>query len=119
MRCRRIVNNDYSFGNNKLDYIDGAESIAQQVKTKILLFYGEWWENIAIGIPMFQSIIGQVNNENAKQSAALLIEKRIREVEGVTSVSNLVVEIDSITRKLSFSCIVETSEGQVEIEVNI
>ena len=119
MRCRKLVDNDYSFGNNKLDYIDGAESIAQQIKTKILLFYGEWWENIGIGIPMFQSIIGQVNNENAKQSASLLIEKRIREVEGVTAPSDLKIEIDFLTRNLSFSAVVETSEGTATVEVNI
>ena len=53
MKYRKLdENGDYSFGNNSLDFISDADAIAQAIKTKILLFYGEWWENTAIGIPM-------------------------------------------------------------------
>ena len=50
---KQLANGDYSFGNNIQDFYTGQEAIAQAIKTKILLFYGEWWEDISQGIPMF------------------------------------------------------------------
>lgn len=108
---------DYSFGKNQEDYITGKEAIAQAIKTKVLLFYGEWWENIGIGIPMFQSIVGQMNPEALKISSSLLIKKRIEELQEVTSVDN--VEVSREGRTLKFSITVTTTEGQVSVEVNV
>lgn len=116
MRYRKLdENGDYTFGNNSQDYIDGLEAIAQAIQTKVLLFYGEWWENIGIGIPMFQSIIGQMDPENLKMSASLLITQRIMEVEGVLSVENLEIERDG--RSLRYTIDVNTTEGQTIVEV--
>lgn len=116
MRYRALdKNGDYSFGNNSQDYLSGVDAIAQAIKTKILLFYGEWWENIGIGIPMFQSIIGQANPEMLKTSVSLLIEQRILEIEEVVSVENTVVTIEG--RKLSFEVTVNTRDEQITVEV--
>ena len=72
---------DYVFGNNKNDYVAGNLAVAYAIKSKILLFYGEWWEDIGIGIPMFQSIIGQGRSEALKNSAQMLISERIKEID--------------------------------------
>lgn len=108
---------DYSFGKNQEDYIIGKEAISQAIKTKVLLFYGEWWENIGIGIPMFQSIIGQMNPEALKVSSSLLIKKRIEELPEVVSVDS--IEVSRQGRTLKFDITVTTSEGQVSVEVNV
>lgn len=108
---------DYSFGNNEWDYTSDVNAIAQAVKTKILLFYGEWWENIGEGIPMFQSLIGQMNPEGLKISASLLLSKRIQEVEGVVSVDR--IEVDTEGRTLNFTVDITTTSGQTTVEVNI
>lgn len=110
-------NGDYSFGNNKQDYIDGVDAVAQAIQTKVLLFYGEWWENIGIGIPMFQSIIGQMNPEALKISSSLLITQRIQEIPEVQSVNN--VEIERVGRQLIFSIDVNTTEGQATVGVTV
>lgn len=110
-------NGDYSFGNNKQDYIGGVDAIAQAIQTKVLLFYGEWWENIGIGIPMFQSIIGQMNPEALKISSSLLITQRIQEIPEVKSVNNVEIERDG--RKLFFSIDVSTTEGQATVGVTV
>ena len=106
---------DYSFGSNDQDYTSGIDAIAQAVKTKVLLFYGEWWENIGIGIPMFQSIIGQMNPEALKTSASLLITQRIMELPEVISVDD--VEITRVGRTLNFKISINTDEGQTTVEV--
>ena len=46
MRYRKLTETgDYSFGNGSLDYISGVAAIAQAVKTRIMLFLAEWWED--------------------------------------------------------------------------
>lgn len=116
MKCRALdENGDYRFGSNMQDYISGVDAIAQNIQTKVKLYYGEWWENIGIGIPMFQSIVGQMNPEALKVSSSLLISQRVQEVEGVLSVSN--VEVTNDGRTLNFKITVETSNGSVSVEV--
>lgn len=118
MKARKLTSSgDYSFGTNDQDYISGVEATAQSIRTKVLLFYGEWWENLGIGIPMFQSLIGQVNPENLKISASLLITDRIKEIPEVVSVDEVVVE--RIGRSLYFSIKVTTDEGQTSVEVTV
>lgn len=118
MKYRRLDSNgDYVFGNNELDYISGKEAIAQAIQTKIKLYYQEWWENISIGIPMFQSIVGKVANQNLKMTASLLLIDRIKEVEGVISVKNIQVTVDN--RVISFEIEVETSYGDVDINLGV
>lgn len=118
MRCRKLDNNgDYSFGTNSEDYIGGSEAVAQAIKTKILLFYGEWWENIGVGIPMFQSIIGQMNPESLKMSATMLVTQRIKEIPEVKSIDDINITVNG--RDLYVTVTVTTDEGQTTVEVNI
>ena len=67
MKYRKLDNNgDYSFGSGFSDFVYDKNAIAQAIKTKILLFYGEWWEQIDDGIPMFQSILGAYDTESVE-----------------------------------------------------
>lgn len=119
MRYRRLdENGDYSFGNNSLDYIKDNDAIVQAIKTKLYLFYGEWWEDISLGLPMFQSILGQVSNENLRRTVILLSAEQIQSVEGVSSVDSIVVAISA--RKLTLSIDVTTEYGSsVSTEVEL
>lgn len=119
MRYRKqLANGDYSFGYNMQDFLDGQEAIAQAIKTKILLFYGEWWEDISEGIPMFQSFIGQTSSKNLTNAMELLLNERISEVTGVAVVNEVTATIDK--RKISVYARCTTNEDeQVEVEVSI
>ena len=119
MKYRRLdENGDYSFGNNSLDYIEDNEAIIQAIKTKLYLFYGEWWEDISLGLPMFQSILGQVSNENLRRTVILLSAEQIQSVEGVSSVDSIVVGISA--RKLTLDIDVTTEYGtSVNTEVEL
>lgn len=121
MKYRKLdANYDYSFGGNMNDYVEGAEAIRDNIRTKLLLFYNEWWEDIGQGIPMFQSIVGQVNPELIRNSLSQLVEERIKEVEGVKQVINIEIDLDKKTRTVSMSCDVTTTSNEtVNIEVTI
>lgn len=120
MKYRKLdENEDYVFGNNSYDYIEKDEAIAQAIKTKLYLFYGEWWEDISLGLPMFQSILGQVSNNNLRQTVILLCAEQINLVEGVASVDSISVDISA--RKLGLTIDVTTENGttvNLEVELN-
>lgn len=83
---------DYTFGNNQYDYLSGDEAIAQAIKTRLLLFYGEWFENIDIGIPYFQSILGQVSDDSLKISIVQLVSQRLLEINEIQNVDSVVIQ---------------------------
>lgn len=117
-RKQEVYTGDFTFGYGKGNFIGGNEAVAQAIKTKILLFYGEWWENLGLGIPMFQSIIGQTNRNTVNIAAQSLLRKRILEVDEVTSIVSLDAEAIDRTFKCNIVCKTENEE-LVEVEVKI
>ena len=120
LKYRRLTSTgDYSFGSGGNDYADGNEAVAQAIKTKLLLFYGEWWENLGEGIPMFQSVLGQTNPDTIKSSLSMLVEQRITEIQEVDSVKNIEIEYDKRNRTISMEVDVVTTSGEiVNVEVS-
>ena len=117
MKCRKLDSNfDYVFGNNQFDYVDKLDAITIAIRTKLLLFYQEWWEDLSIGIPMFQSIIGKINSEKFKMTVTLLVSERILEVPGVISVENVLLTTNE--RNIVLSVDVNTEYGNTTVEVN-
>lgn len=115
---KQLADGDYSFGNNIQDFLEGQEAIGQAIKTKILLFYGEWWEDISQGIPMFQSVVGQTNKSNVTNALELLLNERVQEVPGVEVVNEITATISGRTISIYIRCTTENNE-QVEVEVSI
>lgn len=116
MKYRKLTNGDYSFGGNIANFVTDEEAVAQAIKTKILLFYGEWWEDVTIGIPMFQSILGQANREGASLALRTLVEKRLMEVPEVQNLQDVKLSYDERTVTLSVSVLL-TSGETIEVEV--
>lgn len=117
-RKQEEYTNDYTFGYGVGNFYGGNTAVAQAIKTKILLFYGEWWENLGLGVPMFQSIIGQTNKNNVNIAAQSLLRKRILEVEEVTSIVSLTATIEN--RNFSCEVVCKTdNEEIVTVEVKI
>lgn len=118
MKYRKFSNEyDYSFGNNEQDYISDIDAAALAIKSKILLFYGEWWEDLSIGIPMFESIVGQMNTQNLRIAVQNLIQKRILEIPQIRSIKEFDIEIKNRSLFVHIVCIYNQEE--VEVEVNV
>ena len=117
-RKQEVYTDDYTFGYGKGNFYGGNEAVAQAIKTKILLFYGEWWEDLGMGIPMFQSIIGQTNRNTVNIAAQSLLRKRILEVKEVTSIVSL--KADVIDSEFVCDIVCKTdNEEIVKVEVKI
>jgi hypothetical protein len=98
--------------------LSDLEAVRQAVQTRILLFEGEWWENLNEGTPMFQLILGYRQFKGNQQVAALAITKRIMGTPYVSSVSNILVGFDPVKRRMTFTATVITTFGTFQITMS-
>jgi hypothetical protein len=98
-------------GQGQGNFLSGLEAVAQVVSTTLKLLTGEWWADLSVGTPVFQSILG-VPNTNA--GVALILRQRILSVPYVTDIQNLIVTY-SVGREYTFSANVFTVFGTLQI----
>jgi hypothetical protein len=105
---------DYSFGNGQLDfYRDEPAAVSQSVKTRLLLWLGEWFLNIDDGTPFMQGILGKYSQE----AANVTIQDRVLTTTGVVDIQNFVSTIDPDNRSLSVEFDVDTVYGPTALQV--
>lgn len=110
------VDGDYSFGKGQQNFTYGTYAVAQAIKTRLKLLKGEWWENTAEGLPLFQQILGASGTEDKLIIADFLIKEIIIGTENVKSIESFKRTFDSSTREYSIEqCIVNTKFGEVEL----
>lgn len=95
--------------------LSDLDAVAQAIKTRLLLFEAEWWENLNEGTPMFQEIIGQRASANGQQIMAMALSSRIAGTPYVSGVEDVSVQFDESTRQLTYSCVAQTSFGSVPV----
>ncbi len=118
MRYRRIDNGDYVMGNGKYDFVTDLDAFVQAVKTKLLLYQGEWWEDLTEGLPFFQEVAGQfIKNDEDKDLITQIYLNRVSEVQGFRSVIDYTADFENEKRQYSLSANVDTNYGIAELEV--
>lgn len=114
MIYRRLDENwDYCFGRGKKDYLTDLDAVAQAIKSRLLLLYGEWWEDLAEGLPLFEQIIGGPATPSNKNAIDIIIRDRIADTQGVLSVVSF--ESSFADRAYKFTAYVETIYGNLAI----
>ena len=124
MICRRLdENHDYCFGRGLGDYLQDVsgnpEAIAQSIKTRLLLFLGEWWKDLRDGLPLWQKILGARVKD--KKIIDKIITDRIQGLKmpngnyAITAIKEVESEYDVETRAYSFTCRVDTIYGELYI----
>lgn len=104
MKYRSMQGGDYTMG---VPWLVNAPAVGQAIKTRLLLFLNEWWEQEEDGLPLFQNILGTRGDPNNLQAVDLLIQERIL---GTPNVSNIIEFKSSFeNRTYSFHGIVETT----------
>ena len=116
MKYRRLDENwDYVFGHGKNDYLEGREAVGQAVKSRLLLLYGEWWEDQEDGLPLFERILASSGSDANKQAVDIIFARRIGDTTGVLNVSWYDSSFDRNKRAYSFSCRVDTVYGELYV----
>lgn len=115
MRYRALsADGDYSFGQSEANFlINSPAAVAQSVKTRLLLFTGEWFLDKTEGMPWAEKILG--TGTRAFYDRA--IQERTLATEGVTSIDEYSSELDPATRHLSVSMTISTAYGTIDVDL--
>lgn len=115
MSTVRDLKVDTTTGDLVLDGADLAlvadgESIAQAVRANLRLFLGEWFADLSVGVPWFQSIL--VKNPNLVTVRAA-IRKAIQDTPGIAEIVSFSMTFDAGTRVLSVSFSATSDTGEL------
>lgn len=114
MKVRQLDKNwDYLFGRGTHAYLEGAEAVAQTIKSRLLLLYGEWWENLTDGLPLWQNIIGSRGTPENLKTVDYLFKDRILGTQDVVSI--LAYKSKFKDRVYTFTAAVSTKYGDIVI----
>ena len=100
----------------RTSFVDGAERIAQQIKTTLLTFLGEWFLDTTFGVPYFDDVLVKSPN---RASIEAIFRARIRDVPGVARVRGLELQIERQLRVLRVTYDVDTAAGRLERVVEL
>ncbi len=106
-------NGDYIFGRGKHAYLEGVDAVAQAIKTRLLLLYHEWWEDLEDGLPLWEKIMASSGRPDNIKAVDFIFRERIQNTIGVLSI--LGYESSFKNRRYIFRCAVETLYGSLVI----
>jgi hypothetical protein len=90
-----------------------VSAVSQAILTRLRLFLGEWWEDLNLGLPVFQKILGQLGTKKGIAAMNLAIQQQIEGVPYVTSV--MAVQSTFENGQLRFTAKVQTKFGIVTV----
>ncbi|WP_267411828.1 hypothetical protein [Pantoea sp. GM_Pan_4] len=113
MRYRREDDDgDYTFGQGDDTWlINSPEAVAQAVKTRFLLWYGQWFLDTTAGTPWIQSVLGKQKPETYN----LAIRQHILETPGVNSILAFNTDLNTTTRRVIFTATIDTIYGTTTV----
>jgi hypothetical protein len=102
-----------------LVFTTGLRAVAQGIRLRLQMFFGEWFQNLDLGIPYLerpgttaaQAILGQKYNQLKTKT---IFRKAIADAPGVDEILYLNVDFNRATRVLSVDWKVQTSFGQIQ-----
>jgi hypothetical protein len=104
------ANYNPTYGNGQGNFLYDIDAVIQIVQTRLRLLQGEWWADLADGLPAFQKILVPGAGRNP-EAVSLLIQQRILGTPYVTSVQNIQTSYNGTLRSFKFSCQVITPFG--------
>jgi hypothetical protein len=107
--------NDLVFQNGDLVFSTGIDAILQQCRISMQLFQDEWFLNLDVGIPYWQSILGQ-KPTIAIAAAQLFVRRELELVDGVEKVTKLEVTYLPTERSLKVVWQVSTVFGETPVD---
>lgn len=117
MRYRKLDGDgDYTLGTGADFHVDTPEAVAQAVKTRLGLWYGEWFLDTSDGTPWNEQILGKRTRGRNYDAA---IRQRILGTQGVSEISEYSSSFDGNTRALSVQATITTIYGTTQISTTM
>lgn len=113
MRYRELdENGDSTFGSGFTRFlVNDPATVAQAVKTVLLLKQGEWFLDQSIGVPYATKILGT----GTQATRDLAIQNAITGTQGVKSIQDYSSDVNPTTRAFTVNCTIDTIYGETEI----
>jgi len=96
-------------GNGQTNFLTDLLAMVQIIRSRLLLFKGEWFLDIADGLPMFQAMLGSQANAKNIQAITNIITSRIVTTKYVVEVLNVTGSYQN--RRYFYSAQVQTQFG--------
>lgn len=113
MRYRRLnLDGDYTFGGGSQNYVSGKEAVQQSIRTRLLLWKLEWWENLQGGLPMREEILNSRDTTHADD----IIRERVLDTPHVNNILFFESIFDPNTRIYTVNMVVNTDFGEVDVK---
>lgn len=102
---------DYSLdpATYNLRTVSGAAYLTQKIKQRLQVFFGEWYLDRTIGIPYFETILGQ-NDPDIGATKAILISE-IAKIPGVSYVESLTLTEVRASQRYDISFVAVANDG--------
>jgi len=97
-------------GAGRLLFVDDDAATVQEIKTRLLFFKGESFNDARAGVPYFQEIL---KKGTAPGRVKALLRKAIMSHPQVIDVSSLTLDVDRITRVASVAFVARTLTGRI------
>lgn len=126
MRLRKqTASGDYIFGHNAADFWHNQiEGVAQAVKTRLLLYAGEWFldRNEGTpwgGFPLDPAVVrqGQILGEHTRLSRDVALQRRVLGTPGVSLINSYTSSTDPDARRFTASMTITTIYGPFTLSV--
>lgn len=117
MRYRKLDSNgDHTFGNGQADfYRDSPDAVAQAVRTRLMLWRGEFFLDTEEGTAWLQGVIG--NHPPATRDT--VIRTRIMNTEGFKEFISYESIFNPDTRRLIISTTISTIYGETTFNTEV
>lgn len=110
IRYRQLDSNgDYVFGQQAVFLHDSSAAVAQAILTRLLLWSGEWFLDLAEGTPYDTLILGY-GTQGTRDAA---VRERILSTPGVVGITKY--DSSVVSRRMSVACDVQTQYGPASI----
>lgn len=109
MTVRKLdANGDLALGPQKFLTGYSAEEVAQNVRTRLKFFLGEWFLDTSDGTDWFGSVLGKGSRLASREA---VIRRRILLAPGCAGMTAFSVTSDPATRELTVSATIVSSNG--------
>jgi hypothetical protein len=102
-------------GPNGPVFLSDLDAVAQIIYTTLRLLLGEWFQNLTIGFPLFQSLIGASGSPTDQAGVMLIIQHTILSCPYVLQIVDFRFEFNSATMASTFTAIVSTAFGSIVV----
>lgn len=107
-------NHDVFLRGGQIALADGPDYVVQAIRTRLLLYRGEWWLDTGAGVPWFQEILTKPADVVRTEST---LRRTILETPGVTGLISFDLTLDRSRRDLRVEFEVSTEYGPSGVEV--